>query len=92
MSLIFIIFQIHVSHQSWDEGAYCLSRIMEPFELTLSQVNFEEKDIASDQKLYSFNNIVSYESDFKKDEHEGIPILPRRFKDPGMKTIYCLLL
>ncbi len=57
---------------------------MEPFELTLNQVNFEETDIAPDQKFYSFSNIVSYESDFKKDEHEGIPILPRKFKDFGM--------
>ena len=57
---------------------------MEPFELTLSQVNFEEHDLAPDQKLYSFSNIVSYDSEFKKEEHHGVPIVAKRFKYKGM--------
>ena len=29
---------------------------MEPFELTLNQVNFEEKDLSPTQRLYSFRS------------------------------------
>ncbi len=51
---------------------------MEPFALTVSQVNFEEKELgAPEDDLSSFSNIVSYDSDFKEEDKEGRPVLPR---------------
>ena len=55
---------------------------MEPFELALSQVNFEEKDLSSTQPLHSFSNLVSYDSDFQ-DGNSGSPIIAKRVSKAG---------
>lgn len=61
---------------------------MEPFELTLSQVNFEEKDLSPSQTLHSFSNLVYYDSDFKEDEDSNAtPIAPRHFVNSFGKAL-----
>ncbi len=35
-----------------------MSESVEPFELTLNQVNFEEKDLSPTQELYSFRYLI----------------------------------
>ena len=54
---------------------------MEPFELALSQVNFEGNDLNAGPgggvPLHSFSNLVSYDSDFK-DGAGGRPVSARR--------------
>ena len=54
-----------------------LNDTMEPFELSLRQVNFEEKDIKEEDNLDSFGNLVSYESDFK-DKSQSLPVLAKK--------------
>ncbi|KAK2141178.1 hypothetical protein LSH36_1142g00048 [Paralvinella palmiformis] len=48
---------------------------MEPFNLTLQQVNLEEKDITEDDTLHSFSNLVSFDSDFASDKPDVFPVL-----------------
>ena len=57
---------------------------MEPFELALSQVNFEGNDLSSSagQPLHSFGNLVSYDSDFQHDT-AGLPVSARRVTKIG---------
>ena len=50
---------------------------MEPFELSLRQVNFEEKDIKEEDNLDSFGNIVCYDSDFKEN-NQSFPVLAKK--------------
>jgi len=53
---------------------------MEPFDLSLNQVNFEEEAFGDSDELHSFSNLVSYDSDFKEDRSEGFPVRSRRIK------------
>jgi len=48
---------------------------MEPFNLTLQQVNLEEKDITEEDTLHSFSNLVSFDSDFASDKPDVFPVL-----------------
>ena len=48
---------------------------MEPFNLTLQQVNLEEKDITEEDTLHSFSNLVSFDSEFVDDKSDVFPVL-----------------
>lgn len=48
---------------------------MEPFNLTLQQVNLEEKDITEEDTLHSFSNLVSFDSEFVDDKSDVYPVL-----------------
>ena len=67
-----------------------LYKNMEPFELSLKQVNFEEHDIAKDDELHAFSNIVSYDSDFQDPNSEGVPVRAGKVK-PASKS-FCFTL
>lgn len=64
---------------------------MEPFELALSQVNFEEEDLrkGGHDDLSAFSNTFSYESDFKDVDvaTSGVPLLAKRVKDNPSKFL-----
>ena len=51
---------------------------MEPFQLSLNQVNFEHYQLGeeedSEEPLHSFSNLVCYDLDLNSDEGGGIPI------------------
>ena len=51
---------------------------MEPFDLSVSQVNFEEQEFPAYDDISSFSNLVCYDSDFKGNDSEGIPVRARR--------------
>jgi hypothetical protein len=55
---------------------------MEPFQLSLNQVNFEHYQLGeeqdSEEPLHSFSNLVCYDLDFKSDEGGGIPIKTKK--------------
>ena len=56
---------------------------MEPFELALSQVNFEEEDLnrGGHDDLHSFSNTFSYDDDFKDvDTTVGKPVSAKKVK------------
>lgn len=57
---------------------------MEPFHLTLSQVNVNEQELGESsayENLYSFSNLVSFDSDFQQEEDtHAVPVIAKRLK------------
>lgn len=57
---------------------------MEPYSLTLSQVNVEEQELGESsayENLYSFSNLVSFDSDFQQEEDtHAIPVIAKKVR------------
>jgi len=55
---------------------------MEPFRLSLNQVNFEAYDLGEsgteEEPLHSFSNLVSYDWDLKSSENDGVPVKAKK--------------
>jgi len=55
---------------------------MEPFQLSLNQVNFETYDLGEnntdEEPLHSFSNLVSYDWDLKSSENDGAPVKAKK--------------
>lgn len=68
--------------QSASNVRFVGSNGMEPFELSLNQVNFETYDLgesSTDQEpLHSFSNLVSYDWDLKSSENDGAPVKAKK--------------
>jgi len=65
---------------------------MEPFELSLNQVNFETYDLGGsgteDEPLHSFSNLVCYDSDLKSSENDGVPVKAKKVVPSRGLTIW----
>jgi len=61
---------------------------MEPFELSLNQLNFETYDLgenSTDQEpLHSFSNLVSYDWDLQSSENDGAPVRAKKVRSQGL--------
>jgi len=69
--------------------AFVGSNGMEPFELSLNQVNFETYDLGEDsineEPLHSFSNLVSYDWDLESTENDGAPVKAKKVvRSPGL--------
>jgi len=55
---------------------------MEPFQLSLNQVNFVTYDLGGsdteEEPLHSFSNLVSYDWDLESSENDGIPVKAKK--------------
>lgn len=54
--------------------------VMDRFQLSLNQVNFDEEAFGESEELHSFSNLVSYDSDFREDNSGGNPIRAKRIE------------
>ena len=61
---------------------------MEPFELSLNQLNFQTYDLgenSTDQEpLHPFSNLVSYYWDLKSSEGDGAPVRAKKVRYKGL--------
>jgi len=62
---------------------------MEPFQLSLNQVNFETYDLGEnstdEEPLHSFSNLVSYDWDLESPENDGAPVKAKKVvQSPGI--------
>jgi len=71
---------------------------MEPFQLSLNQVNFESYDLGGSgtqtEPLHSFSNLVSYDWDLESSENDGIPVKAKkivRFKGFAIANYFHML-
>jgi len=65
---------------------------MEPFQLSLNQVNFETYDLGgsgTEEPLHSFSNLVSYEWDLKSSENDGLPVKAKKIAQSKGLTSCC---
>jgi len=68
---------------------------MEPFQLSLNQVNFETYDLSENgaevEPLHSFSNLVSYDWDLKSAEVDEAPVKAKKVvQSPGVADFHCL--
>jgi len=65
---------------------------MEPFRLSLNQVNFKAYDLGDNatdaEPLHSFSNLVSYEWDLESSENDGAPVKAKKVVESQGFT-YC---
>ena len=56
---------------------------MEPFQVSLNQVNFEEQELGG-ETLDAFSNIFSHDApDFEDPNSNGVPVTARRYNPPA---------
>jgi len=80
--------------QSASRIGFVGSNGMEPFQLSLNQVNFETYDLGqsdtNEEPLHSFSNLVSYDWDLKSSENEGVPVTAKKIvHSRGLTDCHC---
>jgi len=78
--------------QSASDFGFIGSNGMEPFQLSLNQVNFETYDLgengSDEEPLHSFSNLVSYDWDLESSENDGAPVKAKKVV-PSQGLIHC---
>lgn len=83
--------------QSASNVGFVGSNGMEPFELSLNQVNFQTYDLGENspdaEPLHSFSNLVSYDWDLESSENDGAPVKAKKVVlSPGLTGCHVALL